>query len=525
MATAPAAPSAAPEHAFDLPLLASRSSGPSDRRARLMLLLLWVATTTWLAAHHAVWRDEVRALTLATSGDSVWHMLWAIHGEGHPALWYLMLRGGFALTGSPVVLPAIAYAVAMLATAVFTVFSPFRPWFIALVLSSAFALVDYVVVARNYGIAMLLMFVIILTYKYIRGRGITLGALLFLLCNTNAVAVLLAGGVILFWGIELYLEEGWRWTPKTRNFALNGALAFVGVIACAATVYPPHNDAVALAVASESHFPLSHLAGGLGETVWGMALFVAMLLGSVIALVRAPAALISAIAMIAAAILFFRFVYPGAYRHQALVLVFLLGMYWLALNERGGRWPKLSMRWDRRLGVAQRYGAVGFAGLLALQTLTGLALAERSVRGQPFSRSQDLGRLLHRPAFRDAIVIGDPDVMLEPLSFYAPNPTYFVRERRWSRTVDFTRAAMRDVSLGELLATARLIHVRYARPVLIVLKDPLDPTAGARRINQGYLGTFSTTPVQVAAFLAETRSLVAFPPAQTDESYTVYLLR
>ncbi|WP_426266984.1 hypothetical protein [Sphingomonas sp. LHG3443-2] len=53
----------------------------------------------WLASLHVVWRDEARAYAFATGGADVAEMWRALRGEGHPPLWYLILRGGHALFG------------------------------------------------------------------------------------------------------------------------------------------------------------------------------------------------------------------------------------------------------------------------------------------------------------------------------------------------------------------------------------------------------------------------------------------
>jgi hypothetical protein len=65
-----------------------------------------------MAGHHALRREEVRALSLALQGDNFVPMLKGLHREGHPAIWYLLLRIGYAIAGSPVVLPAGSIGVA-----------------------------------------------------------------------------------------------------------------------------------------------------------------------------------------------------------------------------------------------------------------------------------------------------------------------------------------------------------------------------------------------------------------------------
>jgi hypothetical protein len=44
--------------------------------------------------------------------------------------------------------------------------------------------------ARNYGIGMLILFALAIAYQRWRGRGVALGALLFLLANTNVIATI-----------------------------------------------------------------------------------------------------------------------------------------------------------------------------------------------------------------------------------------------------------------------------------------------------------------------------------------------
>ena len=54
--------------------------------------------------------------SIALQGANVGQMLAALHGEGHPALWFLGLRAGHALIGNPI-LPILSVAVAVAAMA------------------------------------------------------------------------------------------------------------------------------------------------------------------------------------------------------------------------------------------------------------------------------------------------------------------------------------------------------------------------------------------------------------------------
>ena len=142
-------------------LASSHSLQPQTRHWFVFLAFAgWLAVVLALLAQHAMWRDEVRALSLAMSGTDLASMLQALHGEPHPALWYVMLRAAHSVVGRPEVLPVVALLVAIAAALLLLLKSPF-PWqVICLILLGHFFLFEYSVMARNYGISMLLLFAV-----------------------------------------------------------------------------------------------------------------------------------------------------------------------------------------------------------------------------------------------------------------------------------------------------------------------------------------------------------------------------
>ncbi len=508
-----------------------------DRPLRLMLLALWLVTAAALAFCHVMWRDEVRALSLALQGDTVVAMLKGIQGEGHPALWYLLLRGAHTLFPTPLVLPLVAFAVAASAMVLVTLRSPFPPLLFFLLLFSGFGLYEYAVMARNYGISMPLLFLLADRYPRHRDRGVLLGVLLALLCNTNVHSVGLAAGFLLFWLVEILLEQGIAWTPALRSWLINAAIAAVGVVACALVVYPPFNDAaVAPAPAGSAIHAVLHAITHPGGRFWMLApavlpdtgathtLLTIVIVGSIVGLVRWPGAFLAALFAAITFLLLFTFVYPGGYRHQALMLVFLAALYWLALNGRGGTWPAAFALPPRVEQAAVRVGGGLFLLLMAFQLPAAIFKIGNMLNGIPESRSRDFGRLLARPDLRDAIVIASPDYLAEPIGYYAPNPVYFVREHRFGRVAAFTRAARTDVTLDDILGASQMLRAKTGRPVVIALRDAIESAAPAHRIDDGYYGTLTFRPDQVRAFLRATRRVAALGPAVTNEHYVVYLL-
>lgn len=491
--------------------------------ARTLLWAAWLAAALYASLHHVMWRDEIRALSLSQRGDSLGHMIEQIRGFGHPTLWHVILRSGQVLQLGNLVLPVAAFAIGAAGSALLAFRAPFRPLFLTLALFGAFSAYEYVAVARNYGLSVLLLYATAALWGRYRDRPGVIAALLFLLCNANVHSVVLAGALLLFWFVELLGE---RPAPRRAlvSFAAGALAVLIGTALCFWQVYPPV-DTAAMA---------PHGDGGLGAFLGALVLnlgpsfhelmpeplrtFVpvvlvlpVLLILAVVSLRERPAAMIAAAAALVGLAVVFALIYQGYYRHQALFLAFVLTLSWIVAD-----------RPDARRGPL--LGRVGLTLLLVLQLWSSVIVFTYIARGVPESRVRDLAQLLDRPALRDAIVIGDPDTMIEALPYYRPNPLYFVRENRFGRTPIFSHAAETEMSLGRLLAAAHMLHARTGRPVVIALEQRLSPDMPGSLTERGYYGPLRIDPSEVRAFLAATRRVARFAQATTDESYDIYVL-
>jgi hypothetical protein len=506
---------------------------------RLALLLAWALFAGYLAWHHVPWRDEVRAFSIALQGDNVIEMLRGLQGEGHPALWYLLLRAGHAVSGAREALPVVAFLLAAGAMALLALKAPLRIGTIALFMLGGLAMFEYSVSARNYGISMTILFGIAALYPRWRDRGVLLGLLLALLCNTSVPATFLAAALLGFWLIELVGEEGLRWHRKYGLWLANAAIAALGAAICFVTVFPTVHDAASLdhpggiglgsvlhALATPGISFIDLGAPWLLGAPFAIAMVTILVAGSLAGLARSPAAFLAGLGVTLFFQLFYQLVYPGSYRHHGLLIVFLLTLYWLVSAGRGGRWPAA---WRARaaplLGRVPAVGGIMFALLLALQLPVSAARLSTTSNAIPNSRAADLAALLDREGLNDAVLMADTDVLLEPVPYYADNPIWLQREQRFGQVVRFTAKNVRaDFRLDDLLADANKLNAQTRRPVVIVLRHGMDPNGPPRSLPAPYFGHFITDPDQVRRFMAATRRLASFGPAMSDESYEVYLL-
>ena len=497
-------------------------STPDDWRKRLFLFLPWLLLVAWPLTHHVFWRDEVRAFSLALSGSSVTEMLRNIHGEGHPALWYLLLRAMHDLLPVRAVLPITGAAIGIAAMALFAFRAPFRLAIIALVLFSLFGVFEYVVVARNYGISALVMFVTAALYPRVKSTA-WFGILLLILCNTNVPSCILAAAFVLFRFVELLRCDERARRDDWLMLFVNGSIALLGALICFETVYPPLNDGVIssnFGVLSGSRVAAA-LGGGQGFSnlvlnLHGWAPPI-LLWSSCLAFVRKPGALAGAFAALLGLKLFFYFVYPSGYRHEALFVVFMISLMWMTIEGAGGSWRlKPWMTYSRWIGAA------AFVLLLSAQVADLAKPLYRQMIGIPFSRSADVARLLNRPSLYGAIVMADPDVALEPLPYYADNRLWFLREQRFGRLFFNTRPNRQTISLDTVLADMKRLHDQTSRPIVFLSQAELSLVA-PKQINPMYRDWTVLAPESVRRFRASTRLIARLRPAITDEAYDVYV--
>lgn len=496
------------------------------RVAIAAVLVVWLGLVVFTTAHHEFWRDEVRAWSLAKAADSPVDLYGLIQYDGHPVLWYVLLFIGTSIVESPFVLPVTSIAVAFAAVALFMVAAPFPFWFRTAVIFTALAVFEYSVMARNYGISVLLMFLAASLAPARAAHPYRLAAALALLANTNVHATLLAGFAAGAWAIEIAAGQ-WRGrlAPGLRQYLPLGLVLAGGLLAFAFAM-PRENTILTTA---HSGFAFADVASAVRGAVlrpdetfgdlipdWVRPkLAILVLYGAILGLAVRPPLLLAALGAQVGLGVFFRLIYPGWYRHQGLYLVFLIALYWVAVESGGFR----AVRRIPRLALRGGLGSLLALVLLDVMRAPGLIGGDIT---EARSASEAFGEFLTgSPQYRDAVVVAEPAFMMEALAYYAPNRLFLPREGRFGAVVSWTTASRSRLTLGEVLAAARSVAQTTRRPVLIVLQ-PVDLSApGEQRYMYGKVFTWSGAEIE--AFERETTRVAAFT-ATSDERYVVYAL-
>ena len=468
-------------------------------------------------------------------------LLRSMKDEGHPMLWHVLLYAGYAVTSCKQTLPVVSGLIAGASVSIFVFKSPFPLWLKAMFVLGALPLYEYSVMARNYGISMLLLFLFAQMYASRRQHPIRLGMTLALLCNTNIHSLILAALLMALWFWDFFVREGASpLSREARPLYLAVAIVSLGAVTALWTLWPTGQNLPADAIRCTVPDVIKALGATLRDPATAfpniaprapgfLAVSAGLLLVcSTLGLVLQPALLAVAWLGLVALSVFFQVVYRGSLRHQGLFAVFLVALYWIALASRG-----VPRRHNLANAVARVGLFVGLPGLLAILIATGGYKIYMDLAHEQ-SASKAFGAFLGiRPQYAGSILIGEPDYFLESVHYYAPNPIYIVREQRFGNTVRFTRTAAKDLGMRDLLRIAWDVHTREDKSVLIALghqpelapRSPPPDDPPLHSISYSFGRTFSWSRDDLRVWNSCTRPLEEFAQGVIgDEVYGVYEL-
>ena len=499
----------------------------------LSILLLWLSIVVFVALNHEIWRDEAHSLYVALSADSLWQLPIAVRNEGHPILWFVVLWLAYFLVEAPVVLQVVSIIVGFSSVVLFFRFSPFSVWFKILFIFSFLPFYEYTIMARNYGISMLFFFLFAILYPQKKEKPYLLALVLFALANTNVHSAIFVCLLALYWVKEAVFVD----KNSTMNTCGNQPLLFplfivsLGVLIAFVTVIPDRNSIVmqASTISIASLFSsllqtILHPGYTFNEIFVGFPGIVRDLLIWVFAaglLIRPMAALLLLVGAIALGG-FFSIGYSGVLRHQGIFFLYVLTLYWITLFDIRARVDFVSFK--TRLFKIVLYGVIPF--VLFVHIVGSYKYIVRDVTKE-MSSNKSFGQFLHdHEQYHDAIIMGEPDIRLESLPYYADNRIFVPRINRYENYIKLIRENKQELSLGELLALAKSVKEKENKTVLIALghlglSDQGPPFV---RIEQ-YGRKFTWSLQELKEFNENTVKIAEFKKDVKNERYEIYQLK
>jgi len=498
----------------------------------ILILLTWLIVVIFVSTKHELWRDEVRALSIALEPASFWNLPTALGNEGHPVLWYLILRIVFEVAHTPVTLMIVSICIAFTSITIFYRYAPFPIWQKFLFIWGVLPIYEYCVMARNYGISMLLFFLFATLYTQKKKRPFLLACVLVLISNTNVHSCILAGVLSVMWFFDDVVTD-YHSLNYRRTITLICAFVFIGagILFCIATTLPSQDtivtnafslkvSQVTEAVCANIRHPGMHfrrvfpyLNDSMRDVLmWSLAACL---------LIR-PHIAVSLSAGIVLLGTFFSIGYHGSLRHQGIFIVFMISLYWIVYQQ-----ITVNAKGKLRRQFHFMYKASVYIVLSAIFILH-IVISAHAIRvdiSEERSSSRAFGKFLVKHSeYNDAIIMGEPDYILESLPYYVSNQIYIPRERRFGNAVKFTKAGRAKMSLSELLDIAQQIRESEKTPVIIAIGHLDLSDQKAYKKSYSYNKIFSWSDEELAVFRSQTIKIADFRNSVRDENYEIYLL-
>ncbi|RVQ67155.1 hypothetical protein EKN06_09610 [Croceicoccus ponticola] len=355
----------------------------ASRFAWPVVAALVFALQAWLALTHRPFVDEWQALQIAVQSPDVGALLENLSYEGHPPLWYLLLRGLSEVLGPYAALPAAALLLGFVTQYLILFESPFPRWARLLIALSEFVLFEFNTISRGYTLGVMLIFAIVAFWD----RRRLVWFLIAMLPFTDFLFGVIS--VIFVW---FRWQERSVWWPGLAFWVLLGLVSAWTVLPApdVVPIYPPSNHDFSsveawLARVSILFFPVQ----GIDRPMWDMplptvaswTLWAPFLLIVWVQTRGRPADRVAMTAFLASMLAFFFFLYPLQNRHMMLAAVLLIALVWRALVQ-GGRLHSLFSFW------------------LVLIAVAGLATAGNNL-ARPFDTAPETARLIGDLGLRD----------------------------------------------------------------------------------------------------------------------------
>ena len=179
------------------------------------LFLLYCVITLFSVLHHEIWADEAQVWQLCRNLN-ISELINHLHNEGHPSFFYLLVMPFAKLSSNIIHMQLICWLAMCVSVYILLFKSPFNFLVKLAIISSAGFIYFLPVMARNYAIIPVLVFLAAYLYSKKKENPILYGAVLFLLANTHAIMTGFVGILLCVFAFEIIKEKKLR---TTKNFS------------------------------------------------------------------------------------------------------------------------------------------------------------------------------------------------------------------------------------------------------------------------------------------------------------------
>lgn len=447
------------------------------------------------ALNHSMWRDEMNVWLIARDSPSWGALVENIHYDrAHPGLWHLLVAGLYHLFGHPMAMQIFHWLLAMGSVLLIWCCSPFTQWQKWLFTFGYLPFYEHLLIARNYAVAMLLLFAVCALWPQRQRAYWPLAGLLVLLANSNVYALLIAIALALTLGLELLLDAKFR--HSWLDILFSGGLIIGGYAMALYFIVPPSDVASQALEAYVTGLDMRHLLRAIGRIFGGYyaiipngARYLDLTVCAAIAviscylvsirLIKKPYALVFYVLSngIILAFTYAKFM-PSAIRHFGNFYLVLIAALWLAHHYAPTtaitqhipvleRWQLTSQRWFNRV----------FTAILLAQLLGGVFLFVMDLT-IPYSASRVTAAYMRQANLQDEFIVASRDAQMASLSGYLGRQFYFPERRAIGSYTLFFKGIRNEVGEPEIMAQVTQLLTEHPKILLVLHKKPKEPTPG-----------------------------------------------
>lgn len=393
-----------------------------------LIFVLFIVVSVYGLIKHQPWRDEAQAWLIVrdlSAGEIINQMPY----EGTPPLWHFII---FPLAKSGLPYEAMIYLHYFLGVSLIFLllfFSPL-PKIVKFILPfNYYFLFEYIIIARNYSLTALILFLIAILYKKRWDKPILYGGLIFLLAWTNVHSLAIAGFLFILFCYDLWLKNKNEQTVKNTIWA-SFILAFLGILSTILIILP-QPDQVATLKFNNLFFVGKSLAVAIlpllihtsdaisaASFYWLFGLVWLIIIFAFLQGWKSKFIFISSFLWLA---FIFIFKHSGDLRHYGLILIFFIFAWWLDMIESPKR-KKISE------SIFQASAFIVLITCLLASTIYGFYFYYYT-RDKNFSGSQEMAQyLLNNPELLEQEITAFPSYSGSALLPYLPNKDFYQLE-------------------------------------------------------------------------------------------------
>jgi len=484
-----------------------------EGRFALVVALAFLAVTVPVALHHEMWSDEVQAWMLARDTPSLAALLHALRYEGHPAVWYLVLRPFTWLSGDPRMVQVVCLAVGTALAYVIARFAPFpRPWRLLLVFSY-FIAYGYTIVARGYGLETLFLFGAVALLTAPRPHRVIAALAMALAANVSVYGAMIVAGLVVGLLADAVVtgSDAADRRRRIRAAAAPVVAGSMGILLALAQVWPAsdapyHGNGIAiselrlaapgspvhrglnawrLAPVWRAYVPVPQV--GQASDLWesdalasrsprdsalAAALSALLVIGMALAMRRSVVALVTFLFATGATFLFSILIYVGALYHDGHFFVVLVMGLWLAAAASRSP-PATGPTRSPFLRAVDRFAPAAFTILLVAQVV-GTIFRFVGDYVYPYSEAEAAAAYLRTHGLTELPIAAYPSFQGTSLSAYLGRPVYSLQRGIRGTYTPLDRYP-RVLSDSQIVAAARACCGAAPNGGVLVVTHPLHP--------------------------------------------------